>query len=476
MKQAECKSDRIEQERKTEKQNRDEGPFLEEERNLLIRMARSIGDSIEREQAREITSRTASYLDMMGDALVILNMNKTIVKANESALKLWGFNDLEDMIGLGYEEIVPQTEIDTLMAKMKELSGTGRKNSIETTIITKEGVNIPVILSCSLTKDANGRPDGYIGVFKDISSRKNQEEKRLILEKELQQALRLEAIGTLAAGIAHEINTPIQFIGNNAEFLTKAVTRIFTMIEDYQEILSNMPEFAGQDLLARKIEKIEKRAKLPYLQREIPEALNQTLDGVDRVARIVKAMKDFSHMGSDVMAQEDINSAVESTIPISRNEWKYVAEMKTELDPSLPLVECFIGDIKQVLLNLIVNAAHTIKDALTSSGETSGQITVRTFAEDGFVFISVSDTGKGIPAKIENRIFEPFFTTKEVGKGTGQGLSITYQTIVEKHGGDLSFETEIDKGTTFIVKLPVVAENAIHMDDLSTQRGNSEAS
>jgi signal transduction histidine kinase len=191
-----------------------------------------------------------------------------------------------------------------------------------------------------------------------------------------------------------------------------------------------------------------------YLLEEIPKAIDQTLEGVTRVAAIVGAMKEFSHPDTKEKIPLDLNHAINSTITVARNEWKYVAEMKTEFDPSLPLVSCLPGEFNQVILNLIVNAAHAIADVVNKGGPKMGTITVQTRNCPEWAEIRIQDTGTGIPKKAQSRIYDPFFTTKEIGKGTGQGLAIARTVIVVKHGGSIHFETEEGKGTTFIIRLP----------------------
>jgi signal transduction histidine kinase len=190
-----------------------------------------------------------------------------------------------------------------------------------------------------------------------------------------------------------------------------------------------------------------------YLLEEVPKALQQSKEGVRRVATIIQAMKVFSHPGTEGRSTIDLNQALENTLLVARNEWKYVAELETELAPDLPMVECFPGEINQVFLNLVVNAAQAIQDVVGSSGD-KGTIHIQTRAEEGWVEIRVRDTGPGIPEPIREKIFLPFFTTKAVGKGTGQGLSIVH-SVITKHGGSVSFETELNHGTTFLVRLPI---------------------
>jgi signal transduction histidine kinase len=196
------------------------------------------------------------------------------------------------------------------------------------------------------------------------------------------------------------------------------------------------------------------RADSGYLLEEIPKAIEQTLEGVTRVSRLVGAMKEFSHPGTKEKIPLDLNHAIENTITVARNEWKYVADLETEFDPLLPLISCQPGEFNQVTLNLIVNAAHAIADVVGKGGSTKGKIKIQTRDSTEWVEIRIQDTGSGIPEKVRARVFDPFFTTKEIGKGTGQGLAIARSVIVDKHGGTIHFETEEGKGTTFIVRLP----------------------
>jgi signal transduction histidine kinase len=196
-------------------------------------------------------------------------------------------------------------------------------------------------------------------------------------------------------------------------------------------------------------------ADLDYLSLEVPKAIEQSLDGISRVTEIVRAMKEFSHPGGEDKVATDINRAIQSTITVARNEWKYVSEVVTDFDPQLPTVICFPGEFNQVILNLITNAAHAILDKLGPSPDEKGRIIISTRRDGDWVEIRVSDTGSGIPENIQERVFDPFFTTKETGIGTGQGLAIAHAVIVDKHGGSIDFETEPGEGTTFVIRLPI---------------------
>jgi len=272
------------------------------------------------------------------------------------------------------------------------------------------------------------------------------------LESQLRHAQKLEGIGQLAAGIAHEINTPTQFVTDNLTFLRDSWRSTHELLEQYRETVRNAGEALPKDV-AVALQQAEKSCDLEFIATEVPRAIDQSLDGARRVAKIVRAMKEFSHPDSADKTATDLNKAIASTITVARNEWKYVSEIAKEFDEALPPVVCYPGDINQVVLNLIVNAAHAIKEKI-KEGE-KGTITVSTRMRGESVEIAVKDTGSGIPEAIRNRIFDPFFTTKEVGKGTGQGLALAYTVVVKKHGGKIWFETEVGCGTTFFITLPV---------------------
>ena len=298
----------------------------------------------------------------------------------------------------------------------------------------------------------NGRElAGVLVLGTDLTERKE-------LEAQLTQEQKLRAIGSLSAGIAHEINTPTQYIGDNTRFLMDSFTELKGVIEKFMELLTAAKEGKVSPELLAEVEEAVKKADVDYLMEEIPLAIQQTLEGVERVSSIVRAMKEFAHPDQGEKVLVDINKALMNTITVARNEWKYVADVETDLDPDLPLVLCLPGDLNQVFLNIIVNAAHAIADVVGDGSKGKGKITVKTRRDGDWVEIRISDTGTGIPKEIQDRIFDPFFTTKEVGKGTGQGLTIARTVVVEKHGGRIWFETEEGRGTTFIIRLPINAE------------------
>ena len=292
------------------------------------------------------------------------------------------------------------------------------------------------------------------GIIRGIAIDVTQQTK---LETEVRQAQKLESVGRLAAGVAHEINTPVQYVQDSVQFVREAMSDLFGVIEHHravtEAVLANAP---AQELAARAVA-ADESADLAYLVENMPPALDRATDGLGRVTTIVHSLKAFAHPDQRQRSAVDINAALSNTLEMTRAEYKYVADVELDLEYELPRVECFGGEINQVLLNLIVNAAHAIEDA---AAEERGLIRVCTRHHDGFVEISIGDTGCGISEGVRERIFEPFFTTKRVGRGTGQGLSIARSVIVEKHGGALSFDSTVGIGTTFTILLPVVAAHS----------------
>jgi signal transduction histidine kinase len=284
---------------------------------------------------------------------------------------------------------------------------------------------------------------------------KSEIEERRRMEYELARAQKLESIGHLAAGIAHEINTPAQYVGDNTRFLREAFADVDKLLGKLNLLIDSAKRGEVNDELVAETEDAVRQTDLDYLREEIPAAIRQSLEGIERVGDIVRAMKEFSHPGGDQKQATDLNHAIESTLTVSRNEWKYVADLETDFDPSLPPVPCLVGDFNQAILNLVVNAAQAISEAVGDGTRGKGTIVVRTRRDGDWAEIQVEDTGTGIPDTIREKVFDHFFTTKDVGKGTGQGLAIAHDVIVQKHGGTMRFQTEMGKGTTFFVRLPI---------------------
>jgi signal transduction histidine kinase len=327
---------------------------------------------------------------------------------------------------------------------MKEAPALSRQ--IEITAMRRDGHEFPVEVSLSsLFHDGTYSFNAFIT---DITQRK-------LAQIEQAHGQKMESIGQLSAGIAHEINTPMQYVGDNVHFLDSSFKDLLKALNEYDKLLQAGKQGAIPPELIESVETAAQQADLTYLVEEIPLAINQSQEGIGRVTKIVGAMKEFSHPGAEEKKLVDINRAIETTVTVARNEWKYVANVATDLAPDLPMVPALVNDIHQVILNLIVNAAHAIADVVGKNEDAKGTIKIRTRQNEGWVEIRVQDTGTGIPPEIRPKIFDPFFTTKAVGKGTGQGLSLCHAMITKRHNGSISFETEAGQGTTFIVRLPI---------------------
>jgi len=272
-------------------------------------------------------------------------------------------------------------------------------------------------------------------------------------QAQLVHAQKLEAVGQLAAGVAHEINTPMQYIGDNTRFARKAFDKLMELSAVIEEVAEQPVESIDGPAVVSRLAAACKRARLSYIRKKLPTALDRSIEGVDAVTRIVAAMKEFSHPGASEKRPTCINRLLETTATVSRNEWKYVAELELDLAPELPEIPALGGELNQVFLNLLVNAAHAITDTRTDD-EAKGKISISTREAGKAIEIRIADTGCGIPEEIQNRIFDPFFTTKDVGKGTGQGLAIARSIVVDAHGGEISVSSRPGEGTEFRILLP----------------------
>jgi two-component system, NtrC family, sensor kinase len=304
----------------------------------------------------------------------------------------------------------------------------------------------------AVRRDSAGRALRVVGTLVDIHQ-------ATVKQMQAAHASKLESIGRLAAGIAHEINTPTQYVGDNVRFLGDA----FVAVQNCMDGLASLTGGACTSIDSDEVRTRLAEADMPYLREELPKAVAQSLDGIKRIADIVSAMKEFSHPGQD-RTPTDINRAIANTITVATNEWKYVARIVTDFDAGLPSVPVIPGEFNQVILNIIVNAAHAIGETSISDPSHKGTIRVATRRNAEWAEVSIADDGCGMPPEVQERIFDPFFTTKPVGKGTGQGLSIAHNVIVTKHRGTISVSSEPGQGTTFTIRVPLkveeLAENA----------------
>jgi len=279
-------------------------------------------------------------------------------------------------------------------------------------------------------------------------------------QAELLQAQKMQAIGQLAGGIAHEINTPTQYIGNNIGFIGETFQQLLQTVKSIQQLIEHDNSSRTGDALEEILRQTMMSADVDYIREEIPRALAECMDGVHRIAGIVGAMKDFANPSGGYMQPIDLNAIIISTVEISRNAWNSIAELEIELDPGLPVIEGLKDELGQVFLSLIVNAAHAISDRKLTA-ETPGKIRVVSIRASDYVEIRIEDNGCGIPASLQEKIFEPFFTTKEIGRGMGQGLAIAYHVVTGKHNGQLLMESDPGRQTTFTVRLPLSRRDSV---------------
>ncbi len=408
-------------------------------------------DITQRKMAEEAAWQAHAQLEQLfnstADGICVIDRSYRVIRVNDSFPFFQGRTKQEIVGSFCHDSCnlsICQKD-DCVLTRL--LSGESR---VEVDAIRQEGEKPrPFIVTATPVGDSKGNLTAIIEVFKDMSDRNE-------LERQLVHAQKMESIGQLAAGIAHEINTPTQYVGDNTRFLRDAFSDLSGLLEVYGELHEGAKQGKVDSEFIARVDDAVEEADLEYLTEEIPQAVDQSLEGVERISEIVSAMKEFSHPGTEEKTSVDINRALSTTITVARNEWKYVAEMKTEFDASLPLVPCLPGELNQAVLNIIVNAAHAIGEKMESSGDKQkGEITLTTENHGTFAEIRISDTGAGIPEKLRQRIFDPFFTTKVVGKGTGQGLSIVHSVIVDKHDGEIDVISEEGQGTTFIIKLPL---------------------
>lgn len=394
------------------------------------------GEEAQEQARQELASEAARRRALFNherDGLVLLNEDGSIFEANPSFLALLGYQT-EELAAL---------HIGDWDARYQQLSAANvasllheEQRLAETLYRRKDGSTLVVEVTNSCIQW-----HGHISYLLSIRDATGIRE----LQRQLSQAQRLESLGQIAAGIAHEINTPMQFLLSNVSFIEESYVDISGLLDRLQA--------TDQSSLLR-----QSGVDIDFLHEEIPACFREMHDGIDRVIKIIAAMKEFSHPGGSSKTLTDINHLLDNALIVCRNEWKYDAQVITCFDPALPKILCFPDQLNQVLLNLIINACHAIVSRKESEADHVGLISITTKVNGQEVHIQVKDNGCGIPEAVRHRIFDPFFTTKTVGKGTGQGLAIVHDIIVNKHGGRIQFDSALGEGTTFIVSLPAQTE------------------
>ncbi|MFY2508307.1 MHYT domain-containing protein [Vibrio pectenicida] len=393
--------------------------------------------------------RERQIINSLADGLIIIDGENKVESINKMGIQIFGYEG-DEIKGVPVEILMPSFDkqsVEETSALDHELrSGLMFKGK------KKNNQLFPIEVSLSVLAGVNEDSKYFSCVVRDITSRLEQ-------EKVIRQSQKLESMGQLAAGIAHEINTPTQYVSDNTNFLKSSFGTFLNIVTELKQVDQTHPT-AQPKQEAINLNKLLEKHDFDFIAEEIPLAIDQSLEGLNRISKIVHAMKSFTHSGHGEVQQVDILEAIESTITIARSEWRYVANVETDFAPSTPKIPCRRDEFNQVILNFIINAAHAIEEKYKGQDSQLGSIKISVFPETHYVIIKIEDNGIGIPDNIIDNIFDPFFTTKDVGKGTGQGLNLAYSCIVEHHKGVIHTETQVGQGTTFTIKLPISVSRA----------------
>jgi two-component system NtrC family sensor kinase len=428
-------------------------------RGLLERLGRTEHElaacTAERDQEKLRTTaaddRYAWLVEHIPIGVIISELSGRIVQVNSALAQMLGYEAREELLRKPAAEIYGNpSERKRAVEDLVQKTETAPR---ELTWRRRDGSLIPVLALCRLMPDDSGAPARIIGIIADRTDRHRLEEDRLRLDQEQRLSARLATVGSLAAGIAHEINTPLQFVSDSVYYLQSAFADVARLLPTYQSLVTAA---AGVVALQPKIEEIrttEETVEIAFLAEAAGKAVTRALDGVERVTRIVRAMREFAHVDHGERTLVDLNHLIETTLTVCKNEYKHIATIETSFG-ELPKVWVQRGELSQVLLNIIVNAAHAIELQKTRDAR-AGHIRIQTTMDGAMAVVRVTDNGTGMPESVKARIFDPFFTTKEVGKGTGQGLAIVRSVIVARHKGEVHVETQVGVGTTFELRIPV---------------------
>jgi PAS domain S-box-containing protein len=408
--------------------------------------------------ALDATKTHFMILDMGVPGAPIVYVNRALSDAHSYAP--------QELLGHSATILIAADECPAQLKMVNNAIQAGEVIRTEVRARRKDGSVFSAGIFVGPVRNAAGKVTHYVAVGTDITARLEEEANRRQLQErlvnemherermasELRLAHKLEAVGQLAAGIAHEINTPVQYVGDSLYFLQSAARDGEELLEIYRQELRAFPQSEAQQLAASRVRDAETRMDVEFLREEVPRAFDRALDGVTRVTNIVRAIKEFAHPDEQEQKAADLNRAIETTLTVARNEYKYCATVETRLG-ILPEIMCNVGELNQVFVNLIVNASHAIQAA--GKDTATGRIVISTETSGEAVLIRVADNGCGIPERNLERIFDPFFTTKEVGKGTGQGLSLARAIVVERHAGRIDVTSEVGVGTEFVIRLPI---------------------
>lgn len=434
-----------------ERQARKQAEALLEQKSLeLYRANEDLKGAVEALEAS--SSRLAAILDHTFAGILVVDEHGRMIEVNRAAKAMFG-RAQDNTVGARVLDWIEQDSwsvCETAEASRIEADGYQRSEIWhEVQGRRADGSCFP--LEFVITRLDLSEGDHRIWILRDLTQQREAEAVQKALEHDLQRAQRLEALGTMAGGVAHEINTPVQFIGSNLAYLSDVFGDLLTVVDSYRDLRSSA--LAGVDLTdaLAKAAKVEEEADLDGLMADIPDAIAQTEEGVARVSKIVEAIKEFAHSGSETQTVIDVNRTIDSTIEVSRGAWGCFADVTTSFADDLPSIVGDPGKFQRVILNLIMNAAQAIEEHDATS---KGVIEINTRLDGHNVAIEVKDDGCGIPKHLHERVFEPFFTTKDVGKGTGQGLALSFKTVTEHLGGSISLASDKGRGASFVVRVP----------------------
>ena len=413
---------------------------------------------LEKERYQEVADNLEGFkrtLDQIGDCVFMFDpLNYIFDYANNIAFNHTGYGR-EELYKMSFSDFGAKFSGKKMAETFAYLKEHPEESLLfETTFTRKNGVEVPVEVFVQYIAPLSNQ-GRFFSIVRNISQRLLEEKEKEQMQAKMLHTQKMESVGELAAGIAHEINTPIQFIGSNLSFLQEAFADLNELIAIQRQLAESLRARADFAQELKAADDCINAIDLEYLQEEVPEAIKQASEGVERVSKLVAAMKDFSHPGAQDKEQTNLNQIIQTTLQISSNEWKYTTDIDLDLEADLPRIPCFHNDIGQVFLNLIMNATHSIKERLEKTPDSpKGRIVIKTAQNESEIIVSVRDNGLGIPECILSKIFDPFFTTKEVGKGTGQGLAIVRNVIINKHDGDIEVESTEGEGSTFVIHLP----------------------
>lgn len=407
-------------------------------------------DITERKQAEETKHRSdqlfRSIAENSADLIAVVDQSGHRIYNNPAYERLLGYTQEELKSTISFQQIHPDDRPMVTQAAERALK-TGVGQIVEYRMQRKDGTYATLESHGSFIRNSHGEIEASVITARDVSDR------RMAMQNE-----KLTAIGQLAAGIAHEINTPVQYVSDNITFLSDVWNQL-----DAAMALRLTPAHASVASDSRPSGAVAAPGppeEWDWLRQQVPKAISQSLEGIRRMSKILGAMRRFSHTGGGEREQVDLNEALDATLTIAQNQIKHIADVETDYQPNLPRLECYADEMNQVFLNLIVNATHAIREASKKQARDRGKLTIRTRQIGKDVQIEIQDNGTGIPLAVQARVFDPFFTTKEVGEGTGQGLAICHDIVVQKHRGNIWFDTELDKGTTFFVRIPLRFDSA----------------